>query len=171
MSEDRPDFDPRAPENLERFGAVYHGRYGTFWGRLAAGILDAIATSLVIFAVGFMLGIESKAAIYFSGFFPFAYSIVLHGRYGRTMGKKLMGLKVIDKSERKEIGYKQAFIRDAVPILITLLVIFGSGSGSGNDLVGAVNFVWFLLEVLTVLFNQKRRAVHDFMAGTVVVKA
>ncbi len=171
MSEGKPDFDPRSPENLEKFGAVYHGRYGTFWGRLAAGILDAIATGLAIYAVGFMLGMESKAAVYFSEFFPFAYSVVLHGRYGRTIGKKLMGLKVIDKSERKEIGYKQAFIRDAIPILITLFVIFASGSDLGNEENGFVNFAWFLTEVLTVLFNQKRRAVHDFMAGTVVVRA
>ena len=27
---------------------------------------------------------------------------------------------------------------------------------------------WFLLELVTMLFNPKRRAVHDFIAGSVV---
>jgi uncharacterized RDD family membrane protein YckC len=29
---------------------------------------------------------------------------------------------------------------------------------------------WYLLEVITMLTNDKRRAVHDFIAGTVVVR-
>ncbi|MFL6264288.1 MAG: hypothetical protein ACJ76Y_31765 [Thermoanaerobaculia bacterium] len=29
---------------------------------------------------------------------------------------------------------------------------------------------WFLLEVTTALTNQKRRALHDLIAGTVVVR-
>ena len=31
-------------------------------------------------------------------------------------------------------------------------------------------FGWTLLEVLTMLTNAKRRAIHDFIAGTVVVR-
>jgi hypothetical protein len=30
--------------------------------------------------------------------------------------------------------------------------------------------LWFLAEVLTMLTNRKRRALHDFIAGTVVVR-
>jgi uncharacterized RDD family membrane protein YckC len=30
--------------------------------------------------------------------------------------------------------------------------------------------IWVWSEFLTMLFNQKRRAIHDFMAGTVVIK-
>jgi len=30
--------------------------------------------------------------------------------------------------------------------------------------------VWSLADVLTFLFSDKRRALHDFLAGTVVVK-
>ena len=30
---------------------------------------------------------------------------------------------------------------------------------------------WFLLEIVTMTFNSKRRALHDFIAGSVVVKA
>lgn len=30
--------------------------------------------------------------------------------------------------------------------------------------------LWFVAEVLTMLTNEKRRALHDFIAGTVVVR-
>jgi uncharacterized RDD family membrane protein YckC len=30
--------------------------------------------------------------------------------------------------------------------------------------------VWIWSEFVTMLFNKKRRAIHDFMAGTVVIK-
>jgi uncharacterized RDD family membrane protein YckC len=32
-----------------------------------------------------------------------------------------------------------------------------------------VGVVWFYSEVLTMLFNKRRRALHDFIAGTVVI--
>jgi uncharacterized RDD family membrane protein YckC len=31
-------------------------------------------------------------------------------------------------------------------------------------------FAWFVLELLTMLTNNKRRALHDFIAGSVVVR-
>lgn len=30
-------------------------------------------------------------------------------------------------------------------------------------------FIWFLVEVITMICNEKRRALHDYKAGTVVI--
>ena len=30
--------------------------------------------------------------------------------------------------------------------------------------------IWFVLEIITMLLNKKRRALHDLIAGTVVVR-
>jgi uncharacterized RDD family membrane protein YckC len=30
--------------------------------------------------------------------------------------------------------------------------------------------IWFIIEIVTCLLNEKRRALHDYIAGTVVVK-
>ena len=30
--------------------------------------------------------------------------------------------------------------------------------------------IWFMLEIITMLLNEKRRALHDLIAGTVVVR-
>jgi hypothetical protein len=35
---------------------------------------------------------------------------------------------------------------------------------------GAILFGWMLLEAVTMLTNAKRRAIHDFIAGTVVIR-
>ena len=34
----------------------------------------------------------------------------------------------------------------------------------------AISLIWTVLEILTMLTNDKRRALHDYIAGTVVVK-
>jgi uncharacterized RDD family membrane protein YckC len=34
---------------------------------------------------------------------------------------------------------------------------------------GKVGAVWFFSEVVTMLFNKRRRALHDFIGGTMVV--
>jgi uncharacterized RDD family membrane protein YckC len=41
---------------------------------------------------------------------------------------------------------------------------------TANAVLLTAALVWFVAEILTCLTNPKRRAVHDFIAGTVVVK-
>jgi uncharacterized RDD family membrane protein YckC len=40
-----------------------------------------------------------------------------------------------------------------------------------NLVIVGVSMVWFVLEILTMLTNRRRRALHDLIAGTVVVRA
>ena len=167
-------------ENLER--------YRTFWERFWAGVLDG----LVLLPISIMNHFISKpgrpAAVLISWatFFFFsvlAYSILMHARFGQTVGKMLMGVKVWDVSEGRLPSLRQAFLRDignVVPNVAALayfifLVASQRYVGHGeevNSLPGAVigwtSFAWFLVEVITMFTNQKRRALHDFIAGTVV---
>lgn len=79
---------------------------------------------------------------------------------------------------------KQAVLRDIVPLalvvyrlLIDLPTVL---SGRNPDMRDHSDFswlvvrygmtAWFFLEVVTMLFNDKRRALHDFIAGSVVVR-
>lgn len=158
--------------DLEKFGADHHDRYSTFWDRFMAGLIDSIALFAILSPIAYFSGFEYGAMPdYLFAFFPYAYSVFLHGRYGRTLGKKIMGLKVIDKSETREIGYRQAFLRESPPLAMIFLLLVGSRWTPMGEYVNQIDTAWFLVEVITVLFNDKRRAVHDFIAGTVVVKA
>ena len=34
----------------------------------------------------------------------------------------------------------------------------------------SISLLWFLLELITMLTNKKRRAIHDYIAGSVVIR-
>lgn len=117
-----------------------------------------------------------------------ACSIVLHGSYGQPVGKFLLKVKVFDRTESK-LPYKQALLRDSVPIVLGLIAYALSaprildGSYPFDDIdqnhfkeidmlpmmfSAFVSSAWFPLEVVTMLTNKKRRAVHDFIAHSIV---
>jgi uncharacterized RDD family membrane protein YckC len=165
---------------------VAEDRYSTFFDRLGSNFVDG----MVIGILGFVLkhlhltdSIESVTLLsvigFFSGIFPFLYNIVLHASGGQTIGKMFMRIKVFDKSEKKVISFTQAFLRDSVPIAAIIIMDFilpEIWPGNIILILAAIRFVlillivWSMLEVVTLLFNRKRRALHDYIAGTVVLK-
>jgi uncharacterized RDD family membrane protein YckC len=74
-------------------------------------------------------------------FFPIA-----EGRFGQTLGKRLLGLRVL-KESGLAIGYKEAFLR-RIPFY----------------------FRFAVLDALFVPFTAKKQRAFDLVARTVVVK-
>jgi uncharacterized RDD family membrane protein YckC len=161
-------------------------KYRTFWRRYWAGFVDGVAflplavldnwiwqhsTSIPLRALWF--------AVY-SASFP-AYSILTHGLFGQTLGKRVLGVRVVDVSGRA-LTMVQALRREAINIPFGIwsfnaglaLVAHGQNPHHVEQMdVGAaawLMFGLFALELLTTLTNSKRRALHDFMAGSVVVR-
>jgi uncharacterized RDD family membrane protein YckC len=111
------------------------------------------------------------------------YYVIAHYKYGQTIGKKITNIKVIDLSESHGITIKQAVLRSLVPIifavlgLITYFMIFFDLSDLMNHPVvypilymeDHIGIFWMLAEFITMMVTIKRRAIHDFIAGTVVV--
>lgn len=111
------------------------------------------------------------------------YTIILHYKYGQTIGKWVVGIKVVDVSEARKLTLRQAILRDIFYVIITFAGIiyfcflrFQSASkfealeefstfGNGPILI------WTMIELITMLTNYKRRAIHDFLAKSVVVRA
>jgi uncharacterized RDD family membrane protein YckC len=117
-----------------------------------------------------------------------------------TKAPRLRDLARVDRVDhsqalRRRISWREAIARDSVGIVFnlistvsTLLAIINlSASSWGHSryemaiqLSGAQPSwggwavtpaaVWFWGELLVLLFNKKKRALHDFIAGTVVVK-
>src|SRR5690606_6773053 len=46
------------------------------------------------------------------------YSVLLHARYGQTLGKMALGVKVLDTSEERIPTLRQALIRDSIYIAL-----------------------------------------------------
>jgi hypothetical protein len=93
-----------------------------------------------------------------------------------------MGIKVFDVAEAKVIGYRRAFLRECVWFFaqmagITYLIVDTTRSMEPltihetyyKSIVGIITSTWFVLELATMLLNEKRRALHDVISGSVVV--
>ena len=109
----------------------------------------------------------------------------MHGTYGQTLGKMAKRVKVLDISENR-LTMSQAIRRDIVLIVLTIIGVIleipkiASGvniydpKASSFDIsfyiILFAEMVWFLAELITMLFSNKRRAVHDFIAGSVVIR-
>ena len=164
-------------------------RYRTGVRRFVALLVDAIVM-IVLGGIIFLVGLigsspgsnqPSMAILFITPPAGWLYNILLHGCYGQTVGKMVCGIKVLDISEQP-INMRQALLRDSVRISIdaaTLaisLYVFLEGSGFDSRtlftrfVTASLGLVWMAAGLVTLLTNVKRRAIHDFIAGTVVVR-
>lgn len=163
--------------------------YGTFWRRLLARILDGLVFAPLTLSGHFLLlpG-RGYAVLYAWNFFTISvfwmYCALMHARYGQTLGKRAVDVKVLDLVEGRIPSLEQAFLREIGGIVISLMwltqffyylvtVRTASGGQIGGIPLQIRNGLWIwwsVLEIVTMLANGKRRAVHDFIAGTVVVR-
>ncbi len=139
-----------------------------FWWRSAAYIIDAIILAIVIvmltfpfiifliwadtvnqtswivglvFLTNLIIGLIAIGVI-------FSYTVIFEGRWGRTPGKYLLGLKVI-KADGTPIGYKEALLRN-IP------KFFG-------------NFIIIDAIIMVVFFGKEKQRAFDKVADTIVV--
>lgn len=162
-------------------------RYNTFGKRFVAALIDGLI--FIPFTILDSRFEHTDNKTIFIGWTLFhticwtLYVVIGHGKYGQTIGKRLMGIKVFDLNESALIGYKNAFLRESVWVIaviagIIYLTISTSNTTTFNevikatyydDIVGLTSGIWLILELITMFFNKKRRALHDFLAGSVVV--
>jgi len=168
-------------------------KYRTFWKRFCAGLVDGIVLFPISLLAHWMWahheGIPNVllALLHlFTIMIGYGYNIYFLGKYGQTLGKMALKVKVLDVSERQHVTYLQALKRDIVPLAVTVLLLPydlyqimtgkyflqnpGTMPDKGSEILVFLFMGWFLLEIITMMFSSKRRALHDFIAGTVVVR-
>lgn len=170
-------------------------RYSTFGPRFWTGSVD----SCVLWPLGFITTvllsvniprIVAAVLVMVESLAWLIYTVVMHARYGQTVGKMVTKVRVVDFRTEGGISWRQAWLREGIPMALSLgflgweisLMLTGRLSpgavASGEVLTVSKRFwlltalpgLWFVAEVLTMLTNEKRRAIHDFIAGTVVVR-
>ncbi|HEX8367237.1 MAG TPA: RDD family protein [Pyrinomonadaceae bacterium] len=108
------------------------------------------------------------------------YFIVMHGLFGQTVGKMLAKVKVLDVSEAP-IKFRQAVLRDAPQLLFTvcsysfLYPLTPADIQVNSIALWKIPFLflilaWGVADLVVFFTNDKRRALHDYIAGTVVVR-
>ena len=85
-----------------------------------------------------------------------AIDLTLLARNGQTIGKKLLGIKVVRVDGSPVSLYRVFFLRYVCNTLLTLIPLFGS--------------LYSLVDCL-MIFGEKRRTVHDRIADTIVINA
>lgn len=159
-------------------------KYKTGGARFWAALIDGlIFLPLVLTERLLILPTENKVGFIlwqiFCVILSCGYSVIMHAKYGQTLGKMVLKVKLVDVSELESVTLNQAFMRDIVGIVVTffsLIYLVVSLSSMQlitehyDDFLKPWAFYWLLIELITMLTNSKRRAVHDFIAGTVVIR-
>lgn len=129
------------------------------------GALSVALTMPVMFGLGVFTAERLMAGLTFSqqaylfvfgfGVFLLLHSYLLYTR-GQTIGKLAMGVKIVDSRGAVPAPVNLFLLRYLVPGLVSLIPIVG----------GLISLVDALF-----IFGEKRRCLHDLLAGTWVVKA
>jgi uncharacterized RDD family membrane protein YckC len=163
-------------------------KYSTFRPRFSAAIVDGLIFTPVGWIYSFTFSnfdsvlLRILVCVINSSAF-LVYSIWMHGKYGQTLGKMVCKVVVLDVSEQP-LRMRQAILRDifGVVLLPIGLVTDIARIVRGIDVSVPANLTtldwiiaysalsWFLIEIVTMFTNDKRRALHDFIAGSVVVR-
>jgi uncharacterized RDD family membrane protein YckC len=147
-------------------------RYNTFVQRLGALLIDGI-----IFG-GFYLLIESITGEntlwdISSDMLWVSYSIYFHGKYGQTLGKMAFRIKVVAyPDENRLLGFQGAAKRELYSICffsIDLLLKLLADEELYFWLSTSLFLGWLLSEIIVLWSNKYRRAIHDLIAGSVVI--
>lgn len=161
-------------------------RYRTFWHRFWASGVDALLFSPLYVAEYWQcrqeLPVGARVAWYtLLAIAGPAYVIYCHGRFGQTLGKRLLRIKVLDVGGGP-LRFGQAVRRELLNLpgqvwgfAVTLLAVLQGVSPYAPEQLQhappiALEWSWFALELVTMLTNAKRRSLHDFLAGSVVVR-
>jgi uncharacterized RDD family membrane protein YckC len=172
-------------------------RYAGFWPRLCSLLLDFFAmlplAALILWGDGhwrLFMAYYLIPGILFALF----YSVYLVRHFGGTPGKLIMGIR-IRRLDGEPVGYREAFLRNLPDFIFYLLMsvallfpLFHMSDTEYHSLsfherrmrlvelapswykpLQTVQGVWVWGELIVLLTNRKRRALHDFIAGTVVV--
>lgn len=173
--------------------------YAGFWARLGSLLLDSIFLLPVIFLIHYLNGLGKN--IFFITILPnilFAlwYNIYLPKKYGGTPGKLVVGNKII-RLDGQYIEWKEAFLRHIILFIFTILSVImmticllkADNETYTNlgwlersqylmtlsplffKIYAWTSNIWIYSEFVILLTNKRKRAIHDFIAGTVIVKS
>lgn len=142
-------------------------RYGGFFRRAAAFLIDCLVVIMLALVMGLMAYVGYKVGlaahqrtITGAALLPLVsllttattmlatvYFVLFHGMDGKTIGKWFLSLRVVG-AENERIGYRRACLR----------------------WIGSVALAPLLLGFLWVLLSREKRAWHDYLARTWVIR-
>ncbi len=172
-------------------------QYAGFWKRFGAYWIDVIIF-LPIMVLSTWGGEQSRLfQLYWfvpGLFIGLWFHVYLVKTYGATPGKLLLKIKIV-KVDGSDVGYKEAMLRYSVLFVISVVMSAAlipvtlemtdayyfsmrwqeralymvEHAPSWFNVANVFMNIWIWSEFIVMLTNKKRRALHDFIAGTVVI--
>jgi uncharacterized RDD family membrane protein YckC len=187
--------DKKTPLTID---GISESIYAGFWTRLGSLLLDFLILLPYVFLILYINGLSTNA--YYFTFIPglifhFWFSIYLVKKYGGTPGKLIVGIKII-KLDGTGVTWREAILRQIVNFIlaifgsvITIIALSKADIEYYESLTWITkqqylfalipvlfkiytwtNNIWVYSELLVLLFNKRKRALHDFIADTEIVK-
>lgn len=127
-------------------------RAGLFARFFAASIDPLIGLVVYLLAIGLFGSISPDSGVMTAVIFPFVYFVwfLTLLRKGKTPGKLLLGLQVVDHRNGEIPGFARMFVREGFGKIISGLFL-------------GLGYFW-------AIFDRNHQAWHDKIAGTVVLK-
>jgi uncharacterized RDD family membrane protein YckC len=172
--------------------------YAGFWRRLCAGWIDTfiIVPLVYLFELPETMGLPLAIILTILSTALFSmYNVIFNACYGGSPGKLAVGIR-ITRPNGYSIGWSEAWKRSAVDIIIALILVMADiwtllhldwdkysslgwidriylrteSAPTWCTVILLLQDVWVWSEVFVLLFSDRKRAIHDFIAGTVVIK-
>ena len=172
--------------------------YAGFWPRFGSIWIDLLV--MLPFMALFMYLESLHRTVRFATVVPatlffWSYRIYFHARWGATIGKMATGIRITHLDGRP-IGYRESLKRFSVDgafalagLMAQLIALAYMADAEFDALawrerarhiatlmpawhkpITFLQQAWFWGEFVVLLSNKRRRALHDFIAGTVVIK-
>ncbi len=148
----------KAPRLLHRYAAYL---VDSLFFIVPMAIFDFIWNRYVLEKSNIMIG-ESRESLIFAEIFQAAYFVFFEGLTGASLGKRLMGLRVIDNQGDRP-GIPRACLRFMVYEFNFSFWWFGLGPGRWG-------LGWALLLLTTMRKKSGMRGLHEWASGTRVVE-
>jgi uncharacterized RDD family membrane protein YckC len=171
-------------------------RYAGFGSRFVAGIVDTVLCSVLLLLP--MLTLTESPLVTLMArvlvmLLSYGYFILATAIWGQTLGKRAARIRV-ERLDGGATTLGQSVMRVAVYFACAVLTLFAAlvaytslppdvlaqtpqlvriairaNTPAWNELVGFVSLGFCIADVIVFLVSSKHRALHDLMAGTVVV--
>jgi len=187
MNETKPDADSIFPEADIKFA--------TFWSRFGASMIDGFIISFAVVPVTYFNVVSWKIPSVFiiTSLIEIIYKPFLEYRYGATLGKMVLGLRVVGHSYERvtlneELRRVSFYMIPSILQFILVLRIYFSheflsiksynqyseyvvSANPATLWLGLIVFFLAAADCITFFLNDQRRALHDIYAGTYVIES
>ncbi|MFZ5424565.1 MAG: RDD family protein [Patescibacteria group bacterium] len=125
---------------------IHYAHFGT---RFLAFIFDIVFTSVLSGTLLIFIAPDASPLNPFPMLFWWGYLIFTDVHYGYSVGKRMFGLKVVNKDTGEKLNYFESGIRESIGRMLSSIVL-------------GIGYLW-------MLFDKNKQTWHDKLSNSIVI--